>query len=153
LEERHGRASTLRLVGPLTERMRFFGTCRPAIARKTAALFGRELTSEPETVRAVEPGPLADVVDIQTSTRTFFAAGLATHTCHARPSHESLGFNAGLDFERRIMVKADAPELLRKTFLAPRWEPAVVSLSGNTDCYQPVERRLEITRRCLEVFA
>ncbi len=51
------------------------------------------------------------------------------------------------------MVKEDAPELLRKTFLSPRWEPQIVSLSGNTDCYQPVERRLGITRRCLEVFA
>jgi DNA repair photolyase len=51
------------------------------------------------------------------------------------------------------MVKDDAPALLRKTFLAPRWEPDVVSLSGNTDCYQPVERTLGITRRCLEVFA
>ncbi|HXJ32712.1 MAG TPA: PA0069 family radical SAM protein [Candidatus Eisenbacteria bacterium] len=73
--------------------------------------------------------------------------------CYARPSHEQLGFNAGIDFETRIMVKPDAPELLRKTFLAPRWEPELVSLSGNTDCYQPVERTLGITRRCLEVFA
>ena len=73
--------------------------------------------------------------------------------CYARPSHEYLGFNAGLDFERRIMVKDDAPELLRKTFVSRRWEPQVVALSGNTDCYQPVERKLGITRRCLEVFA
>ena len=73
--------------------------------------------------------------------------------CYARPSHEQLGFNAGIDFETRIMVKDDAPALLRKTFLAPRWEPEMISLSGNTDCYQPVERTLGITRRCLEVFA
>jgi DNA repair photolyase len=73
--------------------------------------------------------------------------------CYARPSHEQLGFNAGIDFETRIMVKPDAPELLRKTFLSARWVPEVVSLSGNTDCYQPVERTLGITRRCLEVFA
>src|SRR5262249_41807881 len=72
--------------------------------------------------------------------------------CYARPSHEYLGFSAGLDFERRLMVKDDAPELLRKTFLSPRWQPAVVALSGNTDCYQPVERKLGLTRRCLEVF-
>jgi DNA repair photolyase len=73
--------------------------------------------------------------------------------CYARPSHEYLGFSAGLDFERRIMVKDDAPELLRRALASPRWEPQVVALSGNTDCYQPVERRLRITRRCLEVFA
>src|SRR6185295_425302 len=72
--------------------------------------------------------------------------------CYARPSHEYLGFSAGLDFERRIMVKDDAPELLRRTFASPRWSPEVIALSGNTDCYQPVERRLQLTRRCLEVF-
>jgi DNA repair photolyase len=72
--------------------------------------------------------------------------------CYARPSHEYLSFSAGLDFERRILVKQDAPQRLREAFLSPRWQPQIVSLSGNTDCYQPVERRLELTRRCLEVF-
>src|SRR5439155_1166014 len=62
-------------------------------------------------------------------------------------------YGAGLGFERRIMVKEDAPALLRQALAAPRWEPQVVALSGNTDCYQPLERRLGITRRCLEVFA
>jgi DNA repair photolyase len=153
LEWRSGRASTLRLVGRLADRMRFFALCRPAITRKVQSLFGTDLRADPDVVRAVEPGPVADVVDIQTSTRTFFAAGLATHNCYARPSHEYLGFSAGLDFERRIMVKEDAPALLRKALSSPRWTPQVVALSGNTDCYQPVERRLGLTRRCLEVFA
>ncbi len=153
LERRPGKASTLRLVGRLTDRIRLFSACQPAIARKMHALFGREMNLDPEPVRAVEPGPPADVVDIQTSTGTFFAAGLATHNCYARPTHEYLGFSAGLDFERRIMVKEDAPALLRRELAAPRWEPQEVSLSGNTDCYQPVERRLGITRRCLEVLA
>jgi DNA repair photolyase len=72
--------------------------------------------------------------------------------CYARPTHEYLGFSAGLDFERRIMVKDDAPALLRAAFRSPRWTPQVVALSGNTDCYQPVERRLQLTRRCVEVF-
>jgi DNA repair photolyase len=115
--------------------------------------FGREMNLALEIVRAIEPGPTADVVDIQTSTGTFFAAGLATHNCYARPTHEYLGFSAGLDFERKIMVKDDAPALLEQALRAPAWEPQVVALSGNTDCYQPVERRLGITRRCLEVFA
>jgi DNA repair photolyase len=73
--------------------------------------------------------------------------------CYARPTHEYLGFSAGLDFERRLMVKTDAPELLRAKLASRGWVPQMVSLSGNTDCYQPVERRLGITRRCLEVFA
>ncbi len=72
--------------------------------------------------------------------------------CYARPTHEYLGFSAGLDFETKIMVKYDAPDLLRKALAAPSWRPRVLGLSGVTDAYQPVERRLEITRRCLAVL-
>jgi DNA repair photolyase len=73
--------------------------------------------------------------------------------CYARPFHEYLGFSAGLDFETRIMVKADAPELLRRELSSPKWKPKVIALSGVTDCYQPAERKLRLTRRCLEVLA
>ncbi len=72
--------------------------------------------------------------------------------CYARPYHEYLGFSAGLDFESRIMVKKDAPALLRSELTRKSWKPAVLAMSGVTDCYQPVERKLEITRRCLEVL-
>ncbi len=72
--------------------------------------------------------------------------------CYARPSHEYLGFSAGLDFESRIMVKRNAPALLRHELLAKTWVPQVVEMCGNTDCYQPVERVLQLTRKCLEVF-
>ena len=72
--------------------------------------------------------------------------------CYARPTHEYLGFSAGLDFETRILVKEQAPELLEAALRKRSWQPQVVALSGNTDCYQPVERRLQLTRRCLEVF-
>lgn len=72
--------------------------------------------------------------------------------CYARPTHEYLSFSAGLDFETRIMVKEDVPELLQRALLSPKWIPQTVALSGNTDCYQPIERRLGLTRRCLEVF-
>jgi DNA repair photolyase len=73
--------------------------------------------------------------------------------CYARPTHEYLGFSAGLDFESRIMVKEDAPELLRRELSSPKWTPQEIFVSGVTDCYQPVERRLKLTRRCLEVLA
>ncbi|CAA9376297.1 MAG: Radical SAM domain protein, partial [uncultured Gemmatimonadetes bacterium] len=73
--------------------------------------------------------------------------------CYARPTHEYLGFSVGLDFETRILVKEDAPELLRNELASHRWVPDTVAISGVTDCYQPVERRLELTRRCLEVLA
>ncbi|MGH8017122.1 MAG: PA0069 family radical SAM protein [Opitutaceae bacterium] len=72
--------------------------------------------------------------------------------CYARPYHEYLGFSAGLDFESRIMVKEDAPTLLRSELMRKSWKPAVLAMSGVTDCYQPVERKLEITRGCLEVL-
>jgi len=72
--------------------------------------------------------------------------------CFARPSHEYLGFSAGLDFETKILVKRDAPRLLADAFEKPSWEPQVVALSGNTDPYQPAERRIGLTRECLEVF-
>jgi len=73
--------------------------------------------------------------------------------CYARPTHEFLGFSAGLDFESKIMVKDDAPELLRKELMSPKWQPQVIFMSGVTDCYQPVEAKLNLTRRCLEVLA
>ena len=73
--------------------------------------------------------------------------------CYARPTHEYLGFSAGLDFETKILVKEDAPRLLRKALLSPRYTPSVLGLSGVTDPYQPVERKLRITRGVLEVLA
>lgn len=72
--------------------------------------------------------------------------------CYARPSHEYLGYSSGLDFETKILVKEDAPELLRKELLSPKWQPQLIALSGNTDCYQPVEKHKRLTRRCLEVL-
>ncbi|MSU35052.1 MAG: PA0069 family radical SAM protein [Pedosphaera sp.] len=72
--------------------------------------------------------------------------------CYARPTHEYLGYSAGLDFETRIVVKYRAPELLRKELSSPRWKPNVIALSGVTDPYQPVERKLALTRRCLAVL-
>jgi DNA repair photolyase len=73
--------------------------------------------------------------------------------CFARPTHEYLGFSAGLDFESRIMVKNDAPRLLEAELSSPKWKPQLLMMSGVTDCYQPIERKLRITRSCLEVIA
>ncbi len=73
--------------------------------------------------------------------------------CYARPTHEYLGFSAGLDFESKIVAKPDAPDLLRDELLRPGYVPAPLAMSGVTDCYQPIEKRLEITRSCLQVLA
>jgi DNA repair photolyase len=71
--------------------------------------------------------------------------------CYARNTHEYLGWNAGIDFETKIIVKRHAPELLRKFLSRDRWQPELISFSGVTDCYQPVERQFRLTRGCLEV--
>jgi DNA repair photolyase len=72
--------------------------------------------------------------------------------CYARNSHEFWGFDAALDFETKIIVKPDAPLLLQRKFLTNSWKPQMILLSGNTDCYQPIEKKLKITRRLLRVF-
>jgi DNA repair photolyase len=72
--------------------------------------------------------------------------------CYARNSHEYYGFSAGLDFERKIIIKRNAPELLEQYFNKKNYQPVCIMLSGNTDCYQPIERRLKITRDLLQVF-
>ncbi len=71
--------------------------------------------------------------------------------CYARPSHQYLDFGAGTDFERKIVVKTNAPELLREAFMKPSWKGGLIVFSGNTDCYQPLEVSYELTRRCLQV--
>jgi DNA repair photolyase len=72
--------------------------------------------------------------------------------CYARPSHEYLGFSSGIDFESKILIKPNAAALLQDELRSPSWEPQVVVFSGNTDCYQPVERQMQLTRQCVQVF-
>jgi len=71
--------------------------------------------------------------------------------CYARPSHQYLGFGAGTDFDRKIVVKTNTPELLRAAFTRASWQGENIVFSGNTDCYQPLEANYELTRRCLEI--
>lgn len=73
--------------------------------------------------------------------------------CYARPYHEYLGLDSGIDFESKILVKKRAAHLLEKELSSPKWRPSALACSGVTDCYQPVEKKLEITRACLEVMA
>lgn len=73
--------------------------------------------------------------------------------CYARPSHEYWGFGAGTDFDTKIMVKEEAPQLLRRAFEKPSWQGELIVFSGNTDCYQPLEASYGLTRACLEVCA
>lgn len=72
--------------------------------------------------------------------------------CYARPTHEYLGYSAGLDFESKIFVKESAPQLLREALMKKSWDPQTIVMSGVTDCYQPLERKMRLTRQCLEVL-
>lgn len=72
--------------------------------------------------------------------------------CYARPTHEYLGYSPGLEFESRILIKEDAPQLLRRELAKPSWQPRTIAVSGVTDPYQPVEREKQLTRACLKVL-
>lgn len=91
-------------------------------------------------------------VGFETSVNPYRGCEHGCSYCFARPTHEYLGFSAGLDFESRIMVKEDAPELLRRELASPKWTPQPIAISGVTDPYQPIEKKLRLTRRCLEVL-
>jgi DNA repair photolyase len=89
--------------------------------------------------------------DITTVSGDFVANGVVSHNCYARPTHEYLSFGAGTDFERKIVVKPSAPALLREAFEKKSWQGELIMLSGNTDCYQPLENSYRLTRGILEV--
>jgi DNA repair photolyase len=152
VEWRPNGVASVRVRGGLSEHLRFFHAVDPAITRKRS-IEGQALKSiRPRRVVSVTPlGIAMRLFDITTGTGDFIANGIVSHNCYARPSHEYLGFGAGTDFERKIMVKRRAPELLREAFEKRSWRGELVLFSGNTDCYQPLERKLELTRRCLEV--
>lgn len=91
-------------------------------------------------------------VGFETSINPYRGCEHGCSYCFARPTHEYLGFSAGLDFESRILVKEDAPALLRSELASPKWTPQTIAISGVTDPYQPIERKLRLTRQCLEVL-
>ena len=87
------------------------------------------------------------------SLNPYRGCGHACAYCYARPSHEYLHFGAGTDFETKIVLKKNAANLLRQTFLKPSWKGELIVFSGDTDCYQPLEYHYELTKQCLEVCA
>jgi DNA repair photolyase len=135
----------VRLLGGLPERMRFFLGTDPAIARKRT-IDGSALKSAAK-LRVVDIRPLGltmRLYDITTGTGDFIANGVVSHNCFARPTHTYLGFNAGRDFEREIVVKVNAPELVRKELARRTWRREHVALGTNTDPYQWVEGRYRL---------
>ncbi len=144
----------VRIRRGLREHLRFFLTVDPAITRKRY-IEGQALKNDAcLRVVSVEPlGVALPLYDITTGTGDFIANGVVSHNCYARTSHEYLGFGAGTDFDRKIVVKVNAPQLLRREISRRSWKGEVIIFSGNTDCYQPLEAVYELTRRCLEACA
>lgn len=144
----------LRVRGGLAEHLRFFRLTGPIIARKRDIAGQAVKSSARLGVAAIEPlGRDLTLWDISTGTEDFIANGVVSHNCYARPYHEYLGLSSGLDFETMIFVKEDAPQLLAAELAKKSWEPETIALGGVTDCYQPIERKLKVTRGCLEVMA
>ncbi len=141
----------VRVRGGLAEHLRFFHTTGPAISRKWS-LEDRAVKGSPDR-RVVSITPLGKrrLFDITTGTGDFIANGVVSHNCYARPTHEYLDLGAGTDFDTKIVVKPKAAELLRAAFDKPSWKGELVMFSGVTDCYQAIERELELTKQCLEV--
>ncbi|HUJ62351.1 MAG TPA: radical SAM protein [Kofleriaceae bacterium] len=146
-----GPVMNVRVRGGLSERLRFFHTTNPAITHKWD-LEGTAIDSTLER-RVVSITRLGrrTLCDITTGTGDFIANGIISHNCYARPTHEYLDLGAGSDFDTKIVVKPHAAELLRETFDKPSWRGELVMFSGVTDCYQAIERELQLTRRMLEV--
>jgi DNA repair photolyase len=144
----------VRVRGGLREHLRFFGAFDPSIARKRN-IEGQAVKSKARlAIAEIENlGQVRELFDIATGTGDFVANGVISHNCYARPTHAYLGLSPGLDFETRIVAKANAAELLRKELAAPGYRTSAIALGANTDPYQPIERDLRITRSILEVLA
>jgi DNA repair photolyase len=144
----------VRLLGGLRAHLRFFHTTEPASSRKLD-ISGQAVTSQARLrVVSIErlPGAMR-LYDITTGTGDFIANGVVSHNCYARPSHSYLGLSPGLDFETRLFYKEDAAKLLEAELARPGYVCKPITLGANTDPYQPVERRLRVTRSILEVLA
>ncbi len=142
----------VRVLGGLREHLRLFLTVDPAITRKRD-ISGQAVKSDAKLrVVAIDPLPAMRLYDIATGTEDFIANGVVSHNCYARPSHAYLGLSSGLDFETRLFYKADAARLLTAELARPAYVCKPIVLGANTDPYQPIEKRLKVTRSVLEVL-
>lgn len=143
----------VRLKGGLREHLRFFHTFCPAISRKLD-IEGHAVRSDARLgVMSIEPLKTMRLYDITTGTGDFIANGVVSHNCYARPSHAYMGLSPGLDFETRLFYKADAARVLEGELSRPGYVCKPIMLGANTDPYQPVEKKMRVTRSILEVLA
>jgi len=137
----------IRLRGGLKEAMRFFHTTDPAITRKRS-IEGVAIKSDAKLrVAAIEPlGIEMPMYDITTGTGDFIANGVVSHNCFARNTHTYLDLDAGADFDSKVIVKVNAPELLRKKLASPGWRGEHIAMGTNVDCYQRAEGKYQLMR-------
>jgi DNA repair photolyase len=135
----------IRLRGGLKEVLRFFHTTDPAITRKRD-IAGKAIKSDAQLrIAAIEPlGLELEMYDITTGTGDFIANGVVSHNCFARNTHTYLDMDSGHDFNSRIVVKVNAPELARKELASPKWQGEHVAMGTNVDCYQRAEGRYKL---------
>jgi DNA repair photolyase len=143
----------VRLLGGLREVLRFFHTTDPAITRKRV-IAGTAIKSDaPLRVVSIEDlGVELPMYDITTDTGDFIANGVVSHNCFARPTHTFLDMDAGRDFERKIVVKVNAPDVLRRQLAAKRWKGDGIAMGTNTDPYQRAEGRYRLMPRIIEAL-
>ncbi|SBT51542.1 intein C-terminal splicing region/intein N-terminal splicing region [Micromonospora auratinigra] len=142
---RPNRVRQIRLTGGLPERLRFFHLTDPAITRKRS-IEGVALKFQGRlgVVGIEDLGLELPLWDITTGTGDFIANGVVSHNCFARNTHTYLDLDAGADFDRKVIVKVNAGELVRRELSAPRWRGAPVAMGTNVDCYQRAEGRYRL---------
>ncbi len=135
----------IRLRGGLREALRFFHTVDPAITRKRS-IDGRAIKSDPTLrVTAIEPlGLDLPMYDITTGTGDFIANGVVSHNCFARNTHTYLDLDAGADFDTKVVVKVNAPALVRRKLASAGWQGEHIAMGTNVDCYQRAEGRYRL---------
>ena len=145
---------SVRVRGGLREHLRFMGAFDPSIARKRDIEHQAVKSTARLEVVEVEPlGRPMELFDITTGTGDFIANGAISHNCYARPSHAYVNLSPGLDFETRLFYKKDAALRLREELNRRSYRCSPINLGANTDPYQPLEKRMGITRSLLEVLA
>ncbi|MEV0002592.1 intein-containing Rv2578c family radical SAM protein [Micromonospora sp. NPDC050980] len=147
------RTRQLRLTGGLPERLRFFHLTDPAVTRKRSIEGAALKCAARLQVTAVEDlGLELPLWDITTGTGDFIANGVVSHNCFARNTHTYLDLDAGADFDRKVVVKVNAGELVRRELAAPRWRGAPVAMGTNVDCYQRAEGRYRLMPPIIEAL-
>ena len=140
----HGGSLGVRIRGGQVEQLRFLHTVDPSIRRKCSIVGQAIKTNANLAVVSIEPLGRMQLCDITTGTGDFIANGVVSHNCFARPTHKFLGWDAGRDFEKEVVVKVNAPEVLRAELRRPSWAREHVALGTNTDPYQWVESKYKL---------